>query len=413
MHLYASFAIILDRLINWVIIVRGEVTDVNHKLGRILQPSMGLYFMIVVVFPVLAVLFGQYLLAGILFVLVAMLFALFCLYEKNRRKEVQKFIRSIAGDYEPDHHRESPFPLLVIRMQDGAVVFANETFHSITEYREGFAEKHVGDVLPGFQTDWLSAGKSEYPYDLTIRDRRYRVYGSVVRTDTPQKIILGLLYFTDLTELYQIRDEYIRSRPVVSIVLIDNYEELTKNMTDSAVSSLDAKINDAITLWTEPFHGLFRKLERNRFLFVFEKCDLRSATEDKFSILEDIHAITNSSGLKVSLSIGVGVDGMTFEECYNFASLSIEMALSRGGDQAVVKDRYNFAFYGGRHRETEHRSTVRSRVTANSLMELIGQSSQVFIMGHKNADFDSLGAAMGIACLCRKKGKKINPRSVF
>ena len=99
---------------------------------------------------------------------------------------------------------------------------------------------------------------------------------------------------------------------------------------------------------------------------------------------------------------------MRFDEGYSFAALGIEMALSRGGDQAVVKDRFNFNFYGGRSKESDYRSKVRSRVTANSLMELIGQSGHVFIMGHKNADLDSVGAAVGIACLCRKKGKKAN-----
>jgi c-di-AMP phosphodiesterase-like protein len=100
------------------------------------------------------------------------------------------------------------------------------------------------------------------------------------------------------------------------------------------------------------------------------------------------------------------VDGATFEEGYEFAALAVEMSLSRGGDQAVIKDRLNFTFYGGRNKEVDHRSKVRSRVTANSLMELIGHSSQVFIMGHKNADMDAVGAAMGISCMCRKKGKQ-------
>ena len=118
-----------------------------------------------------------------------------------------------------------------------------------------------------------------------------------------------------------------------------------------------------------------------------------------------MHEITSPSGLEASISIGLGVDGETFEEGYDFAALSIEMALSRGGDQAVVKDRMNFHFYGGRAKEADRRGKVRSRVTANTMSELIAQSSQVFIMGHKNADMDSLGAAMGIACLCRKKEK--------
>ena len=140
-------------------------------------------------------------------------------------------------------------------------------------------------------------------------------------------------------------------------------------------------------------------------MFVFEKRDLKRAIDDKFSLLEDIHEITSPSGLAASISLGLGVDAESFEEGYEFAALSIEMALSRGGDQAVIKDRLNFNFYGGRTKEADHRSKVRSRVTANSIMELIGQSSKVFIMGHKNADLDAVGAAMGIACLCRKKGK--------
>ena len=102
------------------------------------------------------------------------------------------------------------------------------------------------------------------------------------------------------------------------------------------------------------------------------------------------------------------MDGANFAEGYTFAALGIEMALSRGGDQAVIMDRFNFNFYGGRNKETDYRSKVRSRVTANSLMELIGQSGHVFVMGHRNAALDSVGAAVGIACLCRKKGKKVN-----
>ena len=147
------------------------------------------------------------------------------------------------------------------------------------------------------------------------------------------------------------RDEYIRSRPVVSIILLDNYEELTKNMTESAISTMNAKINDAITEWTEDYHGLLRRLERNRFLFVFEHCDLKKAVEDKFSILEKIHEITSPAGVAASISFGLGADGANFEEGYSFASLAVEMALSRGGDQAVVKDRFNFNFYGGRSKE--------------------------------------------------------------
>ena len=267
-------------------------------------------------------------------------------------------------------------------------------------------EYELEEVLPGFSTDWLASGKTESPHDVTLDGRRYRIYGTTIRAEDNRSTMLGVMYLSDLTELYQVRDEYVRSRPVVSLIVIDNYEELIKNLSESGISTLNAKINDAITAWTESYGGLLRKMERNRFLFIFEKRDLSRAMEDKFSLLEDIHEITNPSGLPASISFGLGVDAVNFDEGYKFAALGIEMALSRGGDQAVIKDRFNFTFFGGRNKEADYRSKVRSRVTANSLMELIGQSGHVFIMGHRNADLDAVGAAMGIACLCRKKGKK-------
>ena len=380
----------------------------NKKLGRLLSPSMGVYFVFMGIFVLMALGMGQYALAAVEIVMAGGLFALYMRQKRERRKELQAYIKSTINNVDEARNADSPFPMMVIRLGDGSVIYENDAFVSAADFREGMSEKRIRDIIPGFTTNWLAAGKTEYPYDVKLGDRRYRVHGSTIRAEDSRGTILGVLYFSDLTEMYQIRDEYIRSRPVVSIILIDNYEELTKNLTEGAISKLDAEINEAITHWTEDFHGLLRRLEKNRFLFVFEKRDLMIATQEKFSILEDIHKITSPSGLAVSISFGLGVDGVSFEECYDFAALSIEMALSRGGDQAVIKDRYNFSFYGGRTKETDHRSKVRSRVTANSLMELIGQSNHVFVMGHRNADLDAVGAAMGICCLCRKKGKAVN-----
>ncbi len=378
----------------------------NKKLGKLLRPSQGWYFAVTAVFVVFALALKQYILAGVEAAILAVVYGVYRIQRTSRRTALAAYLRSHTAPVEEAQNTESPFPTMVIRLADSSVVYANDAFCRISGYYEGMTETQMRELLPGFTTGWLTSGKHEYPYDVKLGTRRFRVHGSLLQGDDSLQSMLGVLYFCDLTEMYQIRDEYIRSRPVVTIILIDNYEELTKNLSEGAISALNAKLNDAIIHWTEPYHGLLRRLEKNRFLFVYEKRDMDSAIEDKFSILEEIHEITSPSGLAASLSVGMGVDGATFEECYDFAALSIEMALSRGGDQAVVKDRYNFSFYGGRTKENDHRSKVRSRVTANSLMELIGQSSQVFIMGHKNADLDAVGAAMGIACLCRKKNKK-------
>ena len=369
---------------------------------------MGMYFIMMAVFCAAALLAETYWLAAAETTATLVVFMLYVMSRNRRNRQIQKYIQSASNTLEATSQGESPLPAVLVRLGDGGIVWANHRFSELTGYSDTMMEQQLDEVLPDFSTDWLASGKTECPKDVTLGSRRYRVYGTTVRAEDNRGTMLGVLYFSDLTELYQIRDEYIRSRPVVAIILIDNYEELIKNLTESAISTLNARLGDAITQWTEGYGGLLRKLERNRFLFIFEKRDLERATEDKFSLLEKVHDIVSPSGLSASISIGLGVDGVNFEESYNFAALSIEMALSRGGDQAVIKDRINFTFYGGRSNEADYRSKVRSRVTANSLMELIGQSGHVFVMGHRNADLDAVGAAVGICCLCRKKGKKAN-----
>ena len=378
----------------------------NKKLGRLIQPGLGIYFAVMLIFAAVTLLLNHPAVAIAEAALTALLFAFYQFNKAHRRRELESFIQSATNTLGTTDGGKTPFPMALTRLGDGAMIWANESFTQMSGFQDKMYEQKITDLLPSFDMDWLVSGKKEYPYDVTLGGRRYRIYGSTIHADDPQGTLLAALYFSDLTELYQIRDEYIRSRPVVSLILVDNYEELTKNLTESATSNLNASINETITEWAENYHGLLRRLERNRYLLVFEKRDLQDAIDNKFSILEEIHKVTSPSGLSASISFGLGVDGATFEESYDFAALAIEMSLSRGGDQAVIKDRLNFNFYGGRTKEVDHRSKVRSRVTANSLMELIGQSSQIFVMGHRNADLDAVGAALGVCCLCRKKGKK-------
>lgn len=377
----------------------------EKKLARLLRPTRGLYFLVMLSFCVAALILKHYWLGTAELLVTLAVFLVYSASRAYRQRQIRNFVRSHPETLENASNGESPLPTVLVRLADGGIVWENHKFSELTGGLNSMVERQLQDVLPGISMDFLSTGKTECPHDVTLNGRRYRIYGCLLRGENKGGR-MGVLYLSDLTELYQVRDEYIRSRPVVSIILVDNYEELTKNLTESAISNLNAQINETITKWTESYRGLYRRLERNRFLFVFEKRDLNRAVEEKFSLLENIHNITSPSGLAASISIGLGVDGVNFEESYDFAALGIEMALSRGGDQAVIKDRFNFSFYGGRTKEADYRSKVRSRVTANSLMELIAQSSHVFIMGHKNADMDAVGAAVGISCLCRKKGKK-------
>ena len=377
----------------------------SKRFERLLKPNSVVQYITLLLFSVGSALAGQYMLAAIEFIITLVLFVSFIMHRKYRRKKIDSFVNGAYDENAGVEGAKVPFPMAVIRLDDGGIIHANDAFVTLTGYHDVFNEHNIDEFLPDFKVDWLVSGKAEYPYDVKIEKKRFRLYGSILRGDESATLKLAIVYFADLTELYQVHDEYIRSRPVVSIVLVDNYEELTRNMSEASISAMDAQLNNTIMNWAQQYHGLLRRMEKNRFLLIFEKRDLKKAIESKFSVLEEINTVTSSAGVEATISMGLGVDGATFEEGYEFAALSLEMALSRGGDQAVIKDRLTFNFYGGRTKESDERSKVKSRVTASTMMELIGQSSHVFIMGHKNADLDSVGAAMGVACLCRKKNK--------
>ena len=187
------------------------------------------------------------------------------------------------------------------------------------------------------------------------------------------------------------------------MILIDNYEDLIRSTNDKTRSALRSSVEEEIEKWLKPSAGLLCRFERDRYLCVFEEQYLTQFQQGKFSLLDAVHKIVSPNGVSATLSIGIGLDA-DFGEMLEFANLSIEMALSRGGDQAVIKNRFNFEFYGGRAKETERHTKVKSRVMSNALNELINSASGVFVMGHRYSDLDSVGACAGICAIARQKG---------
>ena len=380
----------------------------NKKLRWLVQPGMVMYFVVMALFCVAALVLRHYVLAaaeaGVTLLLLG------CSYWLNarRKRALAAYVRS-SSELMNRTSGEVPFPVALVKLNDNELVWCNKAFSTLAELRETMIAPRITEIFPGFSMQWLTGGKPQNGTELRYHDRRYRVSGTILpEKDTRSGVVLAMIYLLDLTELLQVRDEYIRSRPIVSILLVDNYDELTNNLSDAAVSGLNAEIDTKINEWTDGYGGLLRKVERNRYLFLTEARHLSRMAEAKFSLLESMRTVTNPAGIPATVSIGVGKDGVDFKEDYDFAALSIEMALSRGGDQAVIKDRYDFTFFGGRNKQGERRTKVKSRVMASSLSELIVQSSRIFVMGHKMADLDAVGAAAGICCMCRKKGKKAN-----
>ncbi len=353
---------------------------------------------------------GLYALAAAEGIAAAVLFLMQRGFAARRRRELQRYVQSSLATLDTAFRAEMPLPMAVVSITNNEIYWSNAPFNTLTgqagQTASAFRRK-LDAALPDFSARWLAEGRTEYPGDYPLNGRRYRITGRQIHSPGHDPaLFLAAICLSDTTELLNTRDQYVSSRPVVAILLIDNYDELVNKLPDSVVSTINASIDETLTAWTDGSNGILRKLERNRYLFLFEAKDLERYTQERFSILETIRTVVNPSGIGATLSLGIGKDGASFAENYSFASLSIEMSLSRGGDQAVIKDKVNFAFYGGKAQETERRTKVKSRVVANSLSELIRQSGEVFVMGHKNADLDAVGAAAGVCCICRKLGKR-------
>ena len=377
----------------------------NKKLSRLFTTNLTVYFVVLALFCAATWLQSMAVLATIETVIFVGLLFFYKIYTHRRRRDISHYLQDANFSVASVSNEEMsiPVPAVILNIDDNEIMWCNDGFMQVAGTTESLFEVNIGTVFPQLPTEWLLEGQTLCPVEISRGENRYRVYGDLIRSqDDSAGYLAAMLYFIDETELLNLQDEYYLSRPVVSIILVDNYDEITSNLSDKSVSDFSADLYDAITAWASNAGGILRKLERNRYLFLYEERELPRFIDEKFSVLDTVRAITNEFGVPATLSIGIGKEGSSLQENYEFATLALEMCLSRGGDQTVVKDRYNFSFYGGRAKESERRTKVKSRVIAGSLQELITQSSMVYIMGHKNADLDAVGAAAGIMAICRK-----------
>ncbi len=379
----------------------------NKKLSRLIEPNLQPFFLCLIVMVAVTATI-QPVLAAVEGVTLAALYIYHRRQTKRRHRNVTEYIESITGGTDSitkSNLLNTPLPVVVFRADGGEIVWANEGFASLTDDDDDILDMQIDDIAPGLDIPLLLTGE---PVQAAVGERTFQVYGAASRLGG-QAAAQGHVitaYFVDFTESQNIKSLYEASRPVVCLLVFDNYEELMKTGSEAAKSSVLAQIDERLNNWTNGTGGLLRKYDRDHYLFLCDEHGYQRMEEDKFSILESIHQVVSEGGVSASLSIGIGRDCDSYDGAFKWAQTSIELALSRGGDQAVVKDSMDFQFYGGRAKSTEKRTKVKSRVMAKALGELLSEAGQVYIMGHQYADMDAVGAAAGVCCAARKRGKK-------
>jgi c-di-AMP phosphodiesterase-like protein len=380
---------------------------VHKKLSRLIEPNLQPYFFCLATFAGVTAPF-QPVLAAVELAALVLLYLLYRSQSTRRRHNVMRYIETITGGVDSiskNSMLNTPLPVVVFQADSGEIIWANEGFTGLTEAGEDVLDMRMGELAPDFDYQWILEG-GQVRRSTELEGKTYLVYGAASRGGGRGAGQTITAYFVDFTESRHMQELYEASRLVTSVLVVDNYEELMKAGSEAAKSAIRAKIDEQINAWVTGSGGLLLKYTRDRYLFVSDEQFFRRMVEEKFSVLETIHQVVSEDGVAASLSVGIGKDWDSCEESFRWAEKSIEMALSRGGDQAVVRDSLDFQFYGGRSKSTEKRTKVKSRVMAKALGELIADAGQVYVMGHEYADMDAVGAAAGVCCAARKKGKR-------
>ena len=379
----------------------------HKKLSRLIEPNLQPYFFCLATFAGVTAPF-QPVLAAVELAALVLLYLLYRSQSTRRRHNVMRYIETITGGVDSiskNSMLNTPLPVVVFQADSGEIIWANEGFTGLTEAGEDVLDMRMGELAPDFDYQWILEG-GQVRRSTELEGKTYLVYGAASRGGGRGAGQTITAYFVDFTESRHMQELYEASRLVTSVLVVDNYEELMKAGSEAAKSAIRAKIDEQINAWVTGSGGLLLKYTRDRYLFVSDEQFFRRMVEEKFSVLETIHQVVSEDGVAASLSVGIGKDWDSCEESFRWAEKSIEMALSRGGDQAVVRDSLDFQFYGGRSKSTEKRTKVKSRVMAKALGELIADAGQVYVMGHEYADMDAVGAAAGVCCAARKKGKR-------
>lgn len=327
---------------------------------------------------------------------------------RNSNKQMRQYLETLSLNIESATHNSvmnSPFPMVILK-KNGEIIWYNTSFGELIS-KDNFSSPYIQNAFEGFE---IKDDEALY-CNICIDGKTFDAYGVCTSNDINQNEKkdnssenIYIYYFVDTTILTNIKQEKIDSRLVKGYMYIDNLDELTKNIPDSDRTAILSQIEKHMYDFVLKYNAILSKSERDRYSFVMEYRDFKAMKEEKFFILKTVKDV-NATDIPLTLSIGVGA-GDTLHETEDFAKIAIDLALGRGGDQAVIKEGNDIVYFGGNSREIERRTKVRSRIVALYFKEYVENNDKVIIEGHKNPDTDCLGAALGISRIVRAYGKE-------
>ena len=387
--------------------------------GRLrLYLQSGLLLGILLVFVNLGIYLMDYhaglLLSGALLFYFAVMFTLMFYNKPVIMNELISFATQY-GQIQKRLLREMEIPYALLD-ESGKVIWTNKAFEHVTHREKGY-HRSITTLFPALTKDKLPGIEEETEMDLEFEDcefaakmkkisMRDMALNSEIFQEPEYKGYLIALYLYDETALKIALRENDNQSLAVGMIYLDNYEEALESVEEVRRSLLIALIDRKINKYIAALDGITNKREKDKYLVILRKESVLSLEESKFDLLDDVKTVNIGNEMAVTLSIGIGLDGLTYAQNYEFSRTAIDLALGRGGDQAVVKTSDSITYFGGKSQQVEKNTRVKARVKAHALNEIISSKDKVLVMGHRLADVDSFGAAIGIYRIAKALNRK-------
>ena len=350
-------------------------------------------------------------LVGVGFIAVASI--IFYLNLKNiesRKEEWMEYVEDLSLNMDKVAKKSIkylPIPMCVIEF-NGKIIMHNEKFSEIVE-KDKLLDENINDIVGDLGLTKSLNDENEMYSEIEYKGKKYSIAYRMIKNKTNSDVdYMMVLYWLDKTKYLDLREKYINEKTVIGIIEVDGYEEVLRSADEENRPLITADIERILSIFETESKAAIKRVSKDKFFLVMNREELKKIELDKFEILDKIRNIDHGNTLPATISMGVGIDGETINDNFKMAVGALDLALGRGGDQVVVKTRDNFSFYGGKSKAVEKKTKVKSRLIGHALREIINQSEDILIMGHRYPDMDAMGAAVGIYDLCKACGKDAN-----
>ena len=325
-----------------------------------------------------------------------------------RKKEWNRYIENLSLDIDETTKKaimNLPIPLCIIEF-DANISWYNKKFYDMTQSPDLLGE-NIDNIIKNINLRKVLNENKEMYTDVTYKDRNYTVVYNVIKNEQNKQVkYLMMLYWMDKTEYLDLAQKYEDDKNIIMLIQVDGYDEVLKSASEDKRPLITVELEKILSTLEISLQAAVKRTSKDKYIVITNQKGLSKLQENKFTILDTIRGIDYGNTLPVTISIGVGRNGDSIYENIQFAAGALDLALGRGGDQAIVKTKDKFEFYGGKSKAVEKTTKVKSRLIGHALKEIISQSQTIYIMGHKYPDLDAMGSAVGIYDICKSLRKE-------